>query len=146
MPHRGHPRRELAGEQADYNSRMAGKRATIVNDLAGIKARRILGNAFRGPGAGHEVAFAVAKCLVHLKGIRGRAREPDHGYAPQEAQTVAQKAGAARPQAPEDARAGKAWHRLRTAGNNLSPAGAPLFRPTAAQPTLRIQSAMVKVD
>lgn len=124
---------------------MAGKRAAIENGLAGTEARRILGSAFRGPGAGLEEEFAVATCLASLEGITGRARGQGPGSAPQEAQAAAQKAGAARPQAPEDARAGKARQRHRTAGKNLSPAGAPPFRPTAARPALRIRFATVKV-
>lgn len=145
MPHRRLPRGEPAVERADCSSRMAGKRAAIEDGLAGTKARRIPGNAFRGPGAGLEEEFAVATCLVNLRGITGRARGQGPGCAPQEAQAAAQKAGAARPQAPEDARAGKARQRPRTAGKNLYPAGALPFRPTAARPALRTQFATVKV-
>ena len=79
MPHRKPRNGQLTRDQTDYNARLAGRRTMIENNIAGIKAHRILGNVFRGSVAELEETFSVVTGIVNLKRIMGQRewRAPD---------------------------------------------------------------------
>ena len=79
MPHRKPRNGQLTMEQADYNARLAGQRAIIENNIADIKAHRILDNVFRGSVAELEETFSVVTGIVNLKRImrQREGRDPD---------------------------------------------------------------------
>ena len=71
MPRHG-PLRHLAQDQADLDSRLAGKRTVVESAFAAIKSYRALGNVFRGSAADLERTLTIATGIVNLKRMLGR--------------------------------------------------------------------------